>query len=114
MEKPRCRVVARPPNERTGEVEYKLVPANQVLKLQTRRTRQQDVVDLLTDATRLADAGETVGVVVLKVDKDGVWHHERSMDHSDIPTMLGYIELFKQNAVHKYLTGEALIPSDGD
>ena len=70
-----------------------------------RLSRQQDVVNLLTDLTRRADAGEIVGVLVVYIDSNGIWRHNRNMENSDTPTSIGYLELVKQRFGREYLDG---------
>lgn len=77
-----------------------------------RRHRSQTAVDLLDKLRNKADSGELVGVIALSVDKYGTWRHDRDMFNSDVPAMIGYLEMLKTNLVHKYLTGSPLTQDD--
>ena len=76
------------------------------------RARQETTVAMLDMLRARADTGEMVGALVVWIDSKGIWHHDRDSFVMDHPGMIGYLEICKQNLVHRYLTGVTLTPDD--
>lgn len=76
-----------------------------------KRERQPSVVEMLERLAQKADEGELVGVLVIHVDRKGVWHHDRDLFAADTPTLLGYLFMILQKLTRHYLDG---CPQDED
>lgn len=74
-----------------------------VLKaVESRRNRQQSVVDMLDKYRAQADSGEIVGALVFYVRRDGTFGHGRDIFNSDIATVLGHIHIYAAQFARDY------------